>query len=69
MRNKTPKRTAGNDPAPERLVPYDEVLDRVPVNRSTLWRMRQKGEFPEPVKIGARRVAWRESDLTRWMDR
>ncbi|WP_235200658.1 helix-turn-helix transcriptional regulator [Pseudomonas monteilii] len=37
------------------------------LSRSTIWRMEQEGRFPKRVKIGAKSVAWRMSDLSAWM--
>jgi prophage regulatory protein len=28
----------------------------------------KRGDFPQPVKLGARLVAWRESDVAEWLD-
>jgi predicted DNA-binding transcriptional regulator AlpA len=37
------------------------------VSTVTIWRMRLRHELPEPIKISAGVVAWRESDLVRWL--
>ena len=34
----------------------------------TLWRMRQRGDFPEPLRISPGRVGWRESDVAAWLE-
>lgn len=34
---------------------------------TTLWRMRRRGEFPEPVQLSKRRVGWRRSDVELWL--
>jgi prophage regulatory protein len=28
----------------------------------------KRGDFPQPVKLGARIVAWRESDVSAWLE-
>lgn len=33
------------------------------LSRSTIYRLVAEGKFPNPVKISARRIGWRESDL------
>lgn len=38
------------------------------VGRSTLYDWMDRGEFPRPVKLGARAVAWRESDILEWLE-
>ncbi|WP_342747466.1 helix-turn-helix transcriptional regulator [Tropicimonas sediminicola] len=45
-----------------------EVQARVGLSRSTIYDMMALGAFPRPVRIGRRAVAWRESDITAWMN-
>lgn len=33
---------------------------------SSLYRLMDEGQFPQGVKLGARAVAWRGSDLAQW---
>jgi prophage regulatory protein len=35
---------------------------------TTIYRKMKDGTFPQPVRIGRRRVAWRESDIIAWQD-
>lgn len=37
-------------------------------SRTTLWRLRAKGRFPEPFQLTDGAVAWRQSTLDRWLD-
>ncbi len=34
-----------------------------PVSKSTLWAKVRAGEFPAPIKLSARAVAWRRSEV------
>lgn len=34
--------------------------------RSSIYRGISRGEFPKPIKLGERSVAWIEEDITRW---
>lgn len=36
------------------------------VSRTTIYEWVKKGQFPKPVKIGGRAIAWRISDLDQW---
>jgi len=36
------------------------------VSKPTRWRQEREGLFPQRVKIGKRRVAWRTSELDEW---
>lgn len=37
------------------------------VSRSAWYELMGKGEAPKPVAVGARAVAWRASDLEKWV--
>ena len=51
-----------------RFLRISEVLDRVGVNRPTIYRWVAAGNFPKQISIGANSVVWLESDVTNWMD-
>ena len=34
---------------------------------STLYYLMNKGDFPKPVKMGARSVAWKRSEIEAWI--
>ena len=52
---------------------YENLLDRKKVeikttlSRSSIYDMIARGEFPKPVKISGRRVAWLESSVDAWI--
>lgn len=50
----------------ERFLGWRQVKDLTGLGRTTAWRMRQAGDFPEPVPISPGRVAWRERDIAAW---
>ena len=64
----TTNRNAPERAAAQRLLSAREISARLTLSRSTLHRYRQDGSFPQPVRIGVRRIAWRESDVLRWLD-
>jgi prophage regulatory protein len=33
---------------------------------TTIYRRMAAGAFPQPVRVGRRRVAWRASDVVKW---
>jgi predicted DNA-binding transcriptional regulator AlpA len=43
------------------------VASRLGVSPITLWRMRQRREFPEPITISAGAKGWRERDVAAWL--
>ena len=40
-----------------------QVLEIIPVGRSTWWAGVRSGRFPQPVKLGPRTTAWRVNDI------
>ncbi|MET4127174.1 AlpA family transcriptional regulator [Roseovarius sp. MBR-6] len=51
----------------EKLLRRPEVENVTGLSRSTLYDWMKRGEFPQPVKLGTRLVAWRESDIAAWL--
>lgn len=52
----------------ERILRRPEVEARTGLSRSTIYEWMKRGDFPQPVKLGARLVAWRESDIAAWLE-
>jgi len=38
------------------------------LGRSTIYRLMAEGQFPRPVQLASRAVAWRRSDIDGWTD-
>ena len=53
--------------ADERLILEDELRERVPFDRSTIYRKVRNGTFPAPIRIAANRTAWRLSAVLNWI--
>lgn len=49
------------------LLSESDVLGRIPVHRSTLWRRIQDGTFPKPISLGDRSF-WRSDEVTAYID-
>jgi prophage regulatory protein len=46
-----------------------QLLEKVPVSRSTLYQWVKDGKFPKPVrKSSSRCTFWNESDVNDWME-
>ena len=43
------------------------VMDRVGLRRTSIYDYIKKGNFPPPIRIGEKAVAWREADIERWI--
>jgi predicted DNA-binding transcriptional regulator AlpA len=48
---------------PERLLRLKQVLEIIPVSKSTWWTGVKNGKFPKPSKLSERTTVWRESDI------
>lgn len=44
-----------------------QVEELVGLSRSTLYEMMSRGEFPRPLRIGKRAVAWKQSTVIEWL--
>lgn len=40
-----------------------QVLELIPVGKSTWWAKVSSGEYPQPVKLSSRITAWRAEDI------
>ena len=52
----------------DRLIRRPEVESLTGLSRSTIYAWIKTGDFPAPVPLGARLVAWRERDVTDWIE-
>ena len=50
------------------LLRIGSVVRVTGLGRSTIYRLVARDEFPPPVRLTSRAVAWRRSDLERWTD-
>ena len=52
----------------EGFVRLSTILKVIPVGKSTWWSKVKSGEYPQPVKLGARTTAWRVEDIRELID-
>jgi predicted DNA-binding transcriptional regulator AlpA len=45
------------------LLRLTQVLELIPVSKSSWWAGVKSGRFPQPVKLGPRTTAWKASDI------
>lgn len=53
---------------PRRLIRRSEVLRLVGLSKSTLYERIAAEDFPRPVRVSPRCVAWVEADVREWID-
>ena len=51
----------------ESFLRFPAVLAKTGLSRSTIYLKISRGEFPAPVKLGLRAVAWPETAIARWI--
>ena len=59
--------------APRPLIPVvlwtlQEVMRVTSLSRSTIYARMAAGEFPRPIRVGARGVRWRADEIMAWID-
>jgi len=50
-----------------KLIRIKDVMDRTGLARSTIYKYISEGKFPRPIKLGARAVAWVETEIDGWI--
>ena len=50
-----------------RVMRLDEVVARVGLSKSTVWRYIDEGDFPPPIKLGPRASGWIEHEIDDWI--
>lgn len=53
----------------ERFLRLKQVLQRVPVSKSTWWAWCASGKAPKPVKLGERVTVWKESAIMAFIEK
>ena len=51
-----------------RLLALKTVKDRTSLSEMTIRRAIDRGEFPRPVRVTPNRIAWREPEVTAWIN-
>ncbi|HGM6757417.1 TPA: helix-turn-helix transcriptional regulator [Serratia marcescens] len=52
----------------KRLIRLPEVLNKTGFCKAWIYRLISRGDFPAPVKIGERAIAFIESEIDEWID-
>jgi predicted DNA-binding transcriptional regulator AlpA len=57
-----------NQEAPRRMMSEKQILDLLPIARSTLQMWEKQGDFPKAVMIGPNRKAWYADEVAAWQN-
>jgi len=49
-------------------VRWPTVKSLTGLSRTTVWRLEKSGQFPPRRQLGAKSVAWLQSELTSWVE-
>lgn len=55
-------------PETYRLLGLRAVKDRTSLSEPTLRRLIDREQFPRPLKLSSNRIAWREPDVSAWIN-
>jgi prophage regulatory protein len=50
-----------------RVLTLKEVAERTSLPRTTIWRRRRAGDFPEPIQLTPGRIGWPEEEIDAWL--
>ena len=53
---------------PKNILRRPEVEARIGLSRSGIYAAMAEGNFPKPIKLGARAVGWAESEIDAWLE-
>lgn len=52
---------------PSDLIRIKEVISMTGLSRSSIYTYKNKGEFPSPIQLSSRSVAWVRVDVEKWI--
>jgi prophage regulatory protein len=62
------KTTPGSGAEPRSLLRLPEVKRRVGLGRTSIYEAVARGDFPQPIKLSERAVAWPSDAVSRWIE-
>lgn len=57
---------ARDKPGPRRMLNETQVLEIIPISRTTLFRLAKSGRFPKGTYISPNRRVWFEDEIIAW---
>jgi prophage regulatory protein len=54
-------------PTERRVLRLPEVMRRVGLSRSTIWRQVRREEFPKPIPLSMNAQGWLEDEVSEWL--
>lgn len=50
-----------------RVIKLKDVIDTTGLSKSSIYAYMVRGEFPKPIQLGPRAVAWVEEEVQGWL--
>jgi prophage regulatory protein len=50
-----------------RVIRKPELMHRLGLSDTTVWRMERQGRFPKRVRLGGKAVGWFSDEITDWI--
>nr|WP_235584719.1 AlpA family phage regulatory protein [Thiomicrospira sp. WB1] len=51
-----------------KLLKISQLVEITGLSKATIYRRISNGEFPSQVRLSARRVGWKQSEIEDWLD-
>lgn len=51
------------------VIRIKELVKKLSISRSTIWRLEKQGEFPQHFKLSARTACWKLSDFDDYLEK
>lgn len=52
----------------QKFLRLPQILQLIPIGKSTLWAKVKRGEFPKQIKLGPKISVWRASDVQAYIN-
>ena len=51
----------------DEMLRMPDVMSRVGLSRTSIWRRVRAGTFPAPIELGANSIGWPENAISEWI--
>lgn len=50
------------------LLTADDLAKKLNISKSHLWRLRDRGLLPDPIRLGVRSIRWSLKSIEKWLE-
>lgn len=51
-----------------KIIRTKELSEMLSISRSTIYRLRRKGDFPEPIQLKTKIIGWEVKSIEGWLE-